>query len=126
MLICTRLIVNKLLLKITNTDRINKIKANHQGEILKKVLIDKNEIPNLMMFSTATFKPNQKVELHKHDTMFEVFYVQSGKAEFTIDNTKHIVQKGDCITVEPGELHSQSNPFTEDVTWLYFGIAVDE
>lgn len=126
MLICTRLIVNKLLLKITNTDRINKIKANHQGEILKKVLIDKNEIPNLMMFSTATFKPNQKVELHKHDTMFEVFYVQSGKAEFTIDNTKHIVQKGDCITVEPGELHSQSNPFMEDVTWLYFGVAVDE
>ncbi|MHB0755884.1 cupin domain-containing protein [Polaribacter sp. M15] len=113
-------------MKITNVKKIGAIKANHQGDVLKKVFIKKGEIPNLMMFSTATFKPNQKVETHKHDTMFEVFYIQCGKAEFIINNTKHIVKAGDCITVEPGELHSQSNPFKEDVTWLYFGIAVDE
>lgn len=126
MLICTSLILKELLLKIIKSDNIQEIEANHQGNILKKVLIEKGEIPNLMMFSSATFKPNQKVETHKHDTMFEVFFLQSGKAEFIINNTKHIVERGDCITVEPGEIHSQSNPFTEDVTWLYFGIAVDE
>ncbi|WP_397446375.1 cupin domain-containing protein [Polaribacter sp. R77954] len=112
-------------MKITHSNSIDEVPANHQGEILKKVFITKGEIPNLMMFSSATFKPGQKVEMHKHDTMFEVFYVQNGKAEFIINNTKHLVETGDCITVEPGEFHSQSNPFNEDVTWLYFGIAVD-
>lgn len=112
-------------MKIIKSDKVKITEANHQGNILKKVMIKKGEIPNLMMFSTSTFKPNQKVETHKHDTMFEVFYVQKGKAEFIINNKKYIVEASDCITVEPGELHSQSNPFDEDVTWLYFGIAVD-
>ncbi|WP_439132625.1 cupin domain-containing protein [Polaribacter sp.] len=113
-------------MKKTNSKDINKTKANHQGNIFKKVLIEKGEIPNLMMFSTATFKPNQKVEMHKHDTMYEVFFIQSGQAEFIINNIKIIAKPGDCITIEPGELHSQSNPFKDDVTWLYFGIATDE
>lgn len=113
-------------MKITRLENIENTKTNHKGNILKQVLIGKGEIPNVMMFSKATFKPNQKVEMHKHDTMFEVFYVQSGKAEFVINDIKHLVETGDCITVAPGELHSQSNPFDEDVTWLYFGIAVDE
>jgi mannose-6-phosphate isomerase-like protein (cupin superfamily) len=113
-------------LKINNIKDIPEIPANHQGEILKKVLLNKGEIPHLMMFSSATFKPNQKVEAHKHDTMFEVYFIQSGKAEFVINNKKIEVNKGDCITIAPGEIHWQSNPFQEDVTWLYFGIATDE
>ena len=113
-------------MKIKHIDNIAETLANHKGNILKKVFLEKGEIPNLMMFSAATFKPQQEVEMHKHDTMFEVFYIQSGKAEFVINNKKHIVESGDCITIEPGELHSQSNPFHEEVTWLYFGIAIDE
>lgn len=113
-------------MKKTHVNNITTTKANHKGNILKKVLIEKGEIPNLMMFSSATFKPNQKVEPHKHDTMFEVFYIQSGKAEFIINNEKLIAIPGDCITIEPGEWHSQSNPFKENVTWVYFGIAVEE
>ena len=113
-------------MKKTHINNITETKANHQGNILKKILIGKGEIPHVMMFNTATFKPHEKVELHKHDTMYEVFYVQSGKAEFTINNNSFIVEAGHCITVEPGEWHSQSNPFDKDVTWLYFGIATNE
>tara|TARA_R110002126_G_scaffold277373_1_gene423190 strand:- start:36381 stop:36722 length:342 start_codon:yes stop_codon:yes gene_type:complete len=113
-------------LKIKHIDNIAETLANHKGNILKKVFLEKGEIPNLMMFSAATFKPQQEVEMHKHDTMFEVFYIQSGKAEFVINNKKYIVEAGNCITIEPGALHSQSNPFNEEVTWLYFGIATDD
>ncbi len=112
-------------MKITQLENIKETTANHKENILKKVLIEKGEIPNLMMFSNATLKPNQQVEMHKHDTMYEVFFIQSGKAEFIINNKKIIAQPGHCITIEPGELHAQSNPFKEDVTWFYFGIATD-
>lgn len=106
------------ILKIKNIKDIPKVPANHQGEVLKKVLLNKGEVPHLMMFSSATFKPNQKVEAHKHDTMYEIYFIQSGKALFVINNEE--------IQVKPGEIHYQSNPFAEEVTWLYFGIATDE
>lgn len=113
-------------MKIKNIANIPEIPANHQGEILKKVLLNKGEVPHLMMFSSATFQPNQKVEAHKHDTMYEIYFIQSGKALFVINDKEIQVKPGDCITIAPGEIHYQSNPFTEEVTWLYFGIATDE
>jgi len=112
-------------MKIVHTNTIEEVGISHNEDIKKKVFIDKGYIPQLMNFSFATFKPGQFVETHLHKTMYEVFYIQSGKAEFIINGEKYIVQKGDCITIEAMEPHSQSNPFKENVTWVYFGIATD-
>ncbi len=113
-------------MKLSHINKIKESNVKNKENIFKKVFIGKGEIPKLMMFSTATFKPNDFVETHSHNTMFEVFYIKKGKAEFTINDKKYIVKKGNCITIEPGELHSQKNPFNKDVTWLYFGIATDD
>ncbi|KGK32276.1 cupin domain-containing protein [Cellulophaga sp. HaHa_2_95] len=112
-------------MKLTKTTVLPELGVSHDAEIKKKVFIGKGEIPQLMMYGSAVFTPGQSVELHQHDTMFEVFYIQSGKAEFIVNSDKFTVEKGDCITIEPGELHAQNNPFDENVTWTYFGIATD-
>lgn len=112
-------------MKLVHTNQVPEVGVSHNEDIKKKVFLEKGFIPQLMTFGSATFKPGQSVETHKHDTMFEVFYIQSGKAEFVVENEKIEVAPGDCITLEPGEEHSQSNPFDENVTWLYFGIATD-
>jgi len=78
-----------------------------------------------MMYGTAVFKSGQKVEIHKHDIMYEIFYIQTGRAIFTISDKNYEVTPGNCITIEPGELHGQYNPYDIDVTWTYFGIATD-
>lgn len=112
-------------MKLVHTNQLPEIGTSHNDDIKKKVFIKKGEVPQLMMFGSATFTPGQAVETHKHDSMYEVFYIQTGKAEFIINNLKLIVVPGDCITIEQGELHSMSNPFKENVTWVYFGIATD-
>ncbi|PQJ73425.1 cupin domain-containing protein [Polaribacter butkevichii] len=112
-------------MKLTHTNSLPEIGVSHNTDIKKKVFIEKGVVPQLMMFGSATFKPGQAVETHKHDTMYEVFYIQSGKAEFIVNNKKMILISGDCITIEQGELHSMSNPFSKNVTWVYFGIATD-
>lgn len=112
-------------MKIVYTNQLPEVGTSHNEDIKKKVFINKDEIPQLMMFGSATFKPGQTVETHKHDTMYEVFYIQNGKAEFIINDEKFIVNKGDCITIEQGEYHSMNNPFKKEVTWVYFGIATD-
>lgn len=112
-------------MKIVDWNELPDLGVSHDPSIKKRTLIDRGEIPQLMMYGTAVFKPGQKVELHKHDTMFEVFHIQTGKAIFTISGEVHEVGPGNCITIAPGEIHGQSNPFDIDVTWTYFGIATD-
>ncbi|MCG1037021.1 cupin domain-containing protein [Polaribacter sargassicola] len=113
-------------MKLVHTSQLPEIGTSHDESIKKKVFIKKGEVPQLMMFGSATFTPGQEVETHKHDTMYEVFYIQTGKAEFIINDKKMIVVAGDCITIEQGEYHSMSNPFSDNVTWTYFGIATDK
>jgi quercetin dioxygenase-like cupin family protein len=112
-------------MKLSHTDTLPEIAVSHNEDIKKKVFLEKGIIPQLMMFGSATFMPGQAVETHKHDTMYEVFYIQSGKANFLVNNKKIIVVSGDCITIEPGEFHSMHNPYKAVTTWLYFGIATD-
>ena len=112
-------------MKIVKTKELPQIGTSHNQDVKKKVFIGNTEIPQLMMYGSAVLKPGQNVEEHVHPTMFEVFHITSGKAEFTINQKRFILQDGDCITIEPGELHAQSNPFENDVCWTYFGIATD-
>ena len=112
-------------MKIIQLESIEKVKVNHESEITKQVFLKKGEIPNLMMFSTSTFKAGDSVETHKHDTMFEVFFIQKGTIEFVVNGHKSILKEGDCITIAPKELHSQNNPFQEEAVLLYFGISTE-
>lgn len=63
-------------MKIIDWETLPELGVSHDPNIKKKTLIGAGEIPKLMMFSTAIFKPGQSVETHKHDTMYEVFYIQ--------------------------------------------------
>ncbi|MFX0555961.1 cupin domain-containing protein [Maribacter sp. CXY002] len=112
-------------MKIVDWHNLPEQGVSHDPEIKKKTLIGNGEIPQLMMFGTAVFKPGQRVNLHKHDTMYEVFYIQKGKVIFEVNGVEHELTSGHCITIAPGELHAQTNPFEEDVSWTYFGIATD-
>ncbi|MDP1834096.1 MAG: cupin domain-containing protein [Candidatus Moranbacteria bacterium] len=112
-------------MKLVHTKQLPEVGVSHNKDIKKKVIIEKGCIPKLGTFGLATFKPGQSVPAHKHDTAFEVFYILSGKAEFIVNDEKIELTAGDCITIEPGENHPQSNPYDEDVTWLYFVITTD-
>lgn len=79
-----------------------------------------------MTCGIATFKPGQQVSEHQHETMYEVYVLLSGKAEFTINHKKFVVSAQEAVIIEPGEIHAQHNPFDHDVSRLYFGISTDQ
>lgn len=112
-------------MKLVKQQELPELGVSHNAEIKKKTMISSGEISKLMMFGSAIFKPGQGVDLHKHDTMTEVFFIQKGQAEFVVEDKTMILEAGHCITIEAGELHCQRNPFNEDVEWLYFGVALD-
>ncbi|MGY6650321.1 cupin domain-containing protein [Wenyingzhuangia sp. IMCC45574] len=112
-------------MKLVKTTELAELPTSHDPEIKKKVFVSNGEIPKLMQFGSAVFKPGQEVTSHKHETMYEVFLIQKGKIDFVVEGKKVTVSTGDCITVEAGEMHSQHNNYKEDVAWIYFGIATD-
>lgn len=68
------------------------MKLSHIKNI-KKSIYWKRINPKTYDVQQATFKPNDFVEPHSHNTMFEVYYIKKGKAEFTINDKKHVVKK---------------------------------
>lgn len=86
-------------MKINNINDLPAIGIRHNPAIKKKVIIDKGNIPQLMIFGEATFQPGQSVDEHKHDTMFEVFYIQQGEAHFVVAGKSIILREGDCLTI---------------------------
>ena len=112
-------------MKLVHLSEITEVGINNAHDVKKKTMLERGYIPKLMMFGQATFKVSQKVEEHSHETMYEVYFIQQGKAVFVINGKEYEVNENDCITIEPKELHFQKNPYTEPVTWLYFGIATD-
>ncbi len=112
-------------MRIFHLADLPEIGVSHNPDIKKKIILGKGFVPHLMTFAQATFKPGQKVDTHVHETMTEVFYIQNGRAEFIVEGTSFEVTAGDTVVIEAGEKHSQNNPFSQAVTWLYFGIAVD-
>ncbi|MCK5150121.1 cupin domain-containing protein [Candidatus Pacearchaeota archaeon] len=100
------------------------LESSH-GKIEKKVMIKKRDVPNLMMFNWAKFKPGQFVEPHKHDTMYETYYGLGGKLLCKVEGKEIYLGKGDCLTTKPGEIHEMKNIFKKDATILYFGISIN-
>ncbi len=96
--------------------------SNHNQAIQKKVMLNPGDIPFLTNFSQAVFSPGQKAILHYHETMYEVFFVESGSGIILIDDVEYPLQPGNCITVEPKEKHELINIGNTDLVLTYFGV----
>lgn len=108
-----------------NTNNLPWVDVTGAPEIKKRVFFKNGIVPKITNFSEAIFAPGQSVKTHKHDTMYEIFYITYGKAKFVIEEETLVVGKGDCVIIEGGKMHSQENPYETDVHWLYFGVATD-
>lgn len=57
-----------------------------------------------LMMVLVTFEKGAIGSIHHH-VHRQVSYVESGRFEVTIDEKKHILQKGDCFFVTPHQIH---------------------
>lgn len=109
-------------MKVISIKDVPLVGVSHNKEIKKQVILEKGYVPNLNTFGKAYLKPGQSVGQHVHENIFEIFYVLSGKAIFEVEGIQYEITPDQCISIEPGENHDMSNPFNEDVAWIYFAI----
>jgi mannose-6-phosphate isomerase-like protein (cupin superfamily) len=96
----------------------------HNPAVTKRVFVRRGVVPRLMQFAQARFGPGDEAGAHAHADMAEVFLVEAGRGEMTVDGRAIPLEPGDCVVVEPGEVHAVVNVGSEELVLTYFGIAV--
>lgn len=96
--------------------------VSHRPTILKKVLLGPGEVPVLTNFSQAVFQPGDVAPGHRHDDMWEVFFVRSGRGTILVDGIESALEEDECWVIEPGEVHEIRNESEADLVLLYFGL----
>jgi len=110
-------------MKIVDLEKLPYQPVSHNPEIKKRVMIAINELPHLTNFSQAIFTPGQVAIAHAHETMYEIFYIDSGEGLIRINGQEYSVQKGSCLVVEPGETHEIINNSSRDLIINVIGLA---
>lgn len=109
-------------MKIINLEKIKEEPDTHSPKINRRTFLKKGEIPHLINFSQASFKPGKIASEHIHEDMHEVFLVESGTGLIKVNGKVHQLKKGDCILIEAEEGHEIINTGSEDLILTYFGI----
>lgn len=109
-------------MKITSLKTIPEIESSHNKDIKKKVMIEKGAMPLITQVAQVKLLPGQIAQKHTHEDMFETFYVEEGEGIITVNDTNVVLEKGMCVTVEPGESHELKNTGKDELTVLVFGL----
>jgi quercetin dioxygenase-like cupin family protein len=97
--------------------------VSHNPNISKREMLGSRVAPGLTNFSEAVFSPGQVAAGHRHEDMYEVFFVRRGRGMIVVDGVEQPLSADECVVIVPGEHHEISNPHAEELVLLYFGLA---
>jgi quercetin dioxygenase-like cupin family protein len=109
---------------IRNVDGALHEGVSHDPEILKRVLLRRDEVPPVLQYAVTTIAPGQVARSHAHADMFEIFLCNAGKGIISIDGSPHDITDGTLVVVEPGERHELSNLGDHDLTLTIIAVQV--
>jgi mannose-6-phosphate isomerase-like protein (cupin superfamily) len=75
------------------------------------------------MLNWAVLPGNSSFQQHFHQDMQEIFVILSGEVEMQVAGEHRVMQAGDTVIVDPGELHQMRNLRAEEARYIVFGIS---
>lgn len=80
---------------------------------LKRIVLEGKDIGiKDTLVQEVQFTAGEKVAFHFHQVTREIFYCLAGPAPFVINGQQVVLNKGDCLVCEPGDVHG--NPVIEN------------
>jgi mannose-6-phosphate isomerase-like protein (cupin superfamily) len=73
----------------------------------KQVYLRDGVLPGVTQVAVATLETGFEAELHSHPTMYENYYVLSGRAVYRVGEEEYEVEAGDMVVVPPATPHRQ-------------------
>jgi len=112
-------------MKLVQLAEIDAGPVNHASGMMRKVLLGEGDLPASVRLSYALFQPGQAVEPHRHEDVYEVFYLLSGQGRLSVERRSMAIAAGSCFVIEPNETHALSNDGDVDMAVIYFGLLAD-
>ncbi len=109
-------------MRITDLQQSTPQPVSHNPGIKKRMLIAPDQVKNLVYFSEARFPVGESAPAHHHNDMTEVFFIRSGSGSIEINGESYAMKPGQCITIEPGDVHELKNTGDEELVVLYFSV----
>lgn len=119
-------------MKIVRFNDLNFIPASHENPkdpgAFKKVLLTRDDLPagRIQMINWAKIPVGKSFAPHFHESMIEVFIIMSGKVKAKIDSDEAILDKGDMVIANAGQIHTMTNLSDKDVEYFAMGIVTSE
>ncbi len=80
---------------------------------LKRIVLEPKDLGIAdALLQEVHFKAGDKVAFHFHQVTREVFYCLAGPAPFVINGRPVVMNEGDCLICEPGDVHG--NPVIDN------------
>jgi len=80
---------------------------------LKRIVLESNDVGvKDALLQEVQFTAGEKVAFHFHQVTKEIFYCLQGPAPFVINGQQVLMEEGDCLICEPGDVHG--NPIIEN------------
>lgn len=111
-------------MKLVRLQDLQPEEVSHNGNIMKKVMLRNGEFGNVTNFAQGVVPPGEVAYEHRHEDMGEVFLVEAGRGEISVDGKTYELNPGTCVVVEPMEVHEIRNVGEADLVMTYFGIAI--
>lgn len=88
----------------------------HEGAIAQMVL-DRRVLKEIGFLAVAYLAVGKTIEPHR-DPMEEIYYIQEGEGEMTVDDETRPVRTGDAIWIPTGASHALRNSGKRDLVIL--------
>lgn len=119
-------------MKVIRGNDLNFIPSTHENprnpHVVKKVLLEKTDIHpgRVQMVNWAQLQPNATFEPHFHEDMTEVFLIIEGEVTMKVGEETVTVKRGDVVVVEPREVHTMTNPSSQVLEYIVFGVSQEK
>jgi len=95
---------------------------------LKRVLATKTDLLSgrVQMVNWSKLPAGKSFQSHYHEDMQEVFVLVDGTVGMRVDGREFRLDAGDCVLIDPHEVHSMTNASDRDVSYVVFGISTEQ
>ncbi|MDA8326225.1 MAG: cupin domain-containing protein [Nitrospiraceae bacterium] len=97
--------------------------VSHAPGIKKRVFAQGQKISCIEKMSRAVLEPGDTARPHAHEGGYEIFYCAGGEALFRINGVDIGLGGGDCLVVEPGDVHEIKLVRTRTELFYFFAAA---
>jgi mannose-6-phosphate isomerase-like protein (cupin superfamily) len=116
-------------MKYICAEQRNFVPASHerpdQPGVLKRVIATAAELQHgqVQMLNWARLPGGSSFQPHYHEDMQEAFVLISGSVRMTCGDQDVDMKPGDCVLVEPREVHQMQNLLSTAAEYVVFGIS---